>query len=170
MPTLNDVDPEGGDPPCWAHLFDDEACLETDHTEGVVAPITTESRVNEEVMADLASLTRAASAQGAAWTHQSEDLDVNLLVFASGQGVAEHINTEVDVLLVGIAGAGAVTIDGTRHILSAGQALVIPKSARRSTEGVSAPFAYLTCHRRRAGLRPSRAGDGSHWGATSHQR
>jgi quercetin dioxygenase-like cupin family protein len=169
MPTLNDVDAEGGDPPCWAHLFEDETCLETDHTEGVVAPITTESRANEEVMADLASLTQAASVQGAAWTHQSEDLDVNLLVFASGQGVAEHINTEVDVLLVGIAGAGTVIIDGTRHILSAGQALVIPKGARRSTKGVSAPFAYLTCHRRRAGLRPSRNRDGSHSGATTLQ-
>jgi quercetin dioxygenase-like cupin family protein len=157
MATLNDMDPEGGDPPCWAHLFHDEACLDMDHGEDVMAsPITTGSCVDEDVMADLAAFTRAASAQGAVWTHQSEDLDVNLLVFALGQGVAEHVNDEVDVLLVGIAGAGAVTIDETRHIVRAGQALVIPKGARRSTHGVSAPFAYLTCHRRRAGLQPGR--------------
>ena len=67
---------------------------------------------------------------GAIWTQQSEDLNVNLLVFASGEGVAEHVNAEVDVLLVGIAGTGAVTIDGTRQILSAGHAIVIPKGAR----------------------------------------
>jgi quercetin dioxygenase-like cupin family protein len=170
MPTPNDVEPEGGDPPCWAHLFDDEACLDPNHAEGVLAsPIAAGSRVDERATVDLAALTRAASAPGAAWTHESEDLDVNLLVFASGEGVAEHVNDEVDVLLVGIAGAGAVTIDGTRHILSAGQALVIPKSARRSTKGMGGPFAYLTCHRRRAGLRPSRNRDGSHSGAMSLQ-
>jgi quercetin dioxygenase-like cupin family protein len=155
MPTLNDVDPEGGDPPCWAHLFEDEACPDLGHGEDVIAsPITTESCVDEEVMADLASLSRAASAQGAAWTHQSEDLDVNLLVFASGQGVAEHINTEVDVLLVGIAGEGVVTVDGTRQILSAGHAMVITRGATRGIQSQSDPFAYLTCHRRRGGLWP----------------
>ena len=73
---------------------------------------------------DFAALARVATAPGAIWTQQSEDLDVNLLVFSAGDGVAEHVNTEVDVLLVGIAGTGAVTIDGTRQILSAGQALV----------------------------------------------
>jgi quercetin dioxygenase-like cupin family protein len=105
---------------------------------------------------DLAALARAATAPGAAWTHQSADLDVNLLVFASGEGVEEHVNAEVDVLLVGIAGVGAVTVDGTRHILTAGQAIMIPKGARRSTKGVRAPFAYVSCHRRRAGLWPGR--------------
>ena len=103
---------------------------------------------------ELAALARAATGPGAAWTHQSEDLNVNLLVFASGEGVAEHVNTEVDVLLVGIAGAGAVTIDGTRQVLRAGHALVIPKGANRAIQSQSDPFAYLTCHRRRGGLWP----------------
>ncbi|MCD6057531.1 MAG: Cupin 2, conserved barrel [Thermomicrobiales bacterium] len=145
---MNDEEEYGGDPPCWAHLFDEETTGMENETKG-------RAGLSE-------SAARAATGPGAAWTRQSEDLNVNLLVFAMGEGVAEHVNTEVDVLLVGIAGAGAVTIDETRHILSAGQALVIPKSARRSTTGVSAPFAYLTCHRRRAGLRPSRNRDGSH--------
>jgi len=105
---------------------------------------------------DLAALTRAATGPGANWTQQSEDLNVNLLVFASGEGVAEHVNAEVDVLLVGITGTGAVTINGTPQILSPGRAIVIPKGARRSTRGVSASFAYLTCHRRRGGLWPGR--------------
>src|SRR5688500_8145682 len=86
---------------------------------------------------DLAAQGRAATAPGAAWTHQSEDLNVNVLVFASGEGVAEHINTEVDVLMVGIAGAGAVTVDGARQILQAGHALLIPKGANRSIRSES---------------------------------
>jgi len=166
----NDPEPEGGDPACWAHLFDEETTGMENQTEDrarLSDPAGQRASAAEGV--DLAALTRAASAPGAAWTHESEDLHVNLLVFASGEGVAEHVNHEVDVLVVSIAGTGAVTVDGTRHILSTGQALVIPKSARRSTKGMSAPFAYLTCHRRRAGLRPSRDSDASHSGATSLQ-
>jgi quercetin dioxygenase-like cupin family protein len=105
-------------------------------------------------MVDLAALTRAATMPGAIWTRQSEDLDINLLVFASGQGVAEHVNAEVDLLLVGIIGAGAVTVDGTRQFLSAGHAIVIPKGTSRGIQGMSDPFAYLSCHRRRGGLQP----------------
>ena len=62
MPTFNDVEPEGGDPPCWAHLFDDEACLDPDHAEGVVAsPVAAGSRVDERATVDFAALTRAVS-------------------------------------------------------------------------------------------------------------
>jgi quercetin dioxygenase-like cupin family protein len=168
--TVTDEEEYGGDPPCWAHLFDEETAGVENALQGraessdSAGPNTGQGRV-----VDLAALADSATAPGAIWTRQSEDLDINLLVFASDEGVAEHINGEVDVLVVGIAGAGTVTIDGTRHILSAGQALVIPKNACRSTKGVSAPFAYLTCHRRRAGLRPSRNRDESHSGATSPQ-
>jgi quercetin dioxygenase-like cupin family protein len=157
---VNDEEEYGGDPPCWAHLFDEETTgMENGTEDGARASDPTLLSTGTEEGVDLAALARAATAPGSAWTHQSEDLNVNLLVFASGEGVAEHINTDVDVLLVGIAGAGAVTVDGTRQILGTGQALVISKNARRSTKGVSAPFAYLTCHRRRAGLRPSRPGE-----------
>jgi hypothetical protein len=36
MPTLNDVDPEGGDPPCWAHLFDEreDVCSAESQADG----------------------------------------------------------------------------------------------------------------------------------------
>jgi len=92
---------------------------------------------------------------GATWTRQSEDLDVNLLVFTAGEGVADHVNAEVDVLLVGISGAGAVSVDGKREILCAGKAMIIPKGAQRGIRSISDPFAYLTCHRRRGGLWPT---------------
>lgn len=143
---MNDEEEYGGDPPCWTHLFDEETTAMEHEAE---------DRTGAGGIVELAARARAATAPGAIWTQQSEDLDVNLLIFASGEGVAEHVNDEVDVLVVGVAGAGAVTVDGTRHILRSGQAIVIPKGARRSTKGVNAPFAYLTCHHRRAGLRPT---------------
>ena len=147
---------DGGDPPCWAHLFDDAAgCDDGSEDVGEGASATLEAGVAEADSVDLAALARAANVQGAVWRHQGEDLNANLLVFARGDGVAEHVNAEVDVLLVGIAGEGVVDVDGSRRILRAGQALVVPKGARRGTRGVSDRFAYLTCHRRRGGLWPS---------------
>jgi quercetin dioxygenase-like cupin family protein len=152
---VTDEEEYGGDPPCWAHLFDEEP-IGTDNQ-----PEDREDSSQSAVLStdpgqvvDLAAPVRAATAPGAVWTHQSEDLNVNLLVFASDEGVAEHVNAEVDVLLVGIAGTGAVTIDGTRQILGPGHAMVIPKGTNRSIQSTSDPFAYLTCHRRRGGLWP----------------
>lgn len=148
---------EGGDPPCWAHLVDETAepggACEVADTGGLPDVRPDEGGA---IVADLAALARAATAEGAAWTHQSDDLNVNLLVFGAGGGVSEHLNAEVDVLLVGIAGEGIVAVDGTPYPLRAGHVLVIPKGARRGTRATSPSFAYLSCHRRRAGLWPNR--------------
>jgi quercetin dioxygenase-like cupin family protein len=157
LPGTNDPEPEGGDPPCWAHLFEEEtSAIENETEDRAQASDSALLRVPVEEGVDLAALARAATAPGPAWTHQSEDLNVNLIVFASGEGVAEHVNTEVDVLLVGIAGAGAVIVDGMRQTLRAGHALLIPKGANRSIRSMSDRFTYLTCHCRRGGLWPSR--------------
>src|SRR5262245_48589235 len=106
---------------------------------------------------DLAAIAQAAAGRGPAWTLRSEDLDLNLLVFTAGEGVAEHVNEEVDVLIVGVAGEGEVTINEALHPLSTGQVVLVPKGTRRSTRAAGERFAYLTCHRRRAGLWPARA-------------
>ena len=115
-----------------------------------------ESSVVRSEVVDLAALAGAPNAPGAAWTHVSEDLNVNLLVFPADEGVAPHENAEVDVLVIGITGAGVIEVDGVSHALRSGLALVIPRGARRGTRALSDHFAYLTCHRRRAGLWPRR--------------
>jgi quercetin dioxygenase-like cupin family protein len=104
---------------------------------------------------DLLQMARAAGRR-LAWSGASEDLQVNLLVLIAGDSIEEHVNAEVDVLLVGLEGEGAVDLDGTRRTLSAGQALIVPKGTRRSIAGLGDRFAYLTCHRRRRGLWPRR--------------
>lgn len=109
---------------------------------------------DEGTVIDLAALARASAARGALWAYGGDDLNANLVRLAGGDGVAEHVNTEVDVLLVGITGDGVVEVDGRRCPLRVGQALVIPKGARRAIGSGSGEFAYLTCHRRRAGLWP----------------
>lgn len=139
----------GGDSACWAHLADElyaereaEAAAR-DQRSGLSAPV------------DVASIAHDAAGRGPAWTVASDDLNVNLLVFGVDEGVAEHVNAEVDVLLIGISGEGIVTANGQPHSLRAGEAFLVAKGARRSTQAVSERFAYLTCHRRRAGLMPS---------------
>lgn len=112
----------------------------------------TDSDVTDPVV-NLLALAQGG-ATGTAWAYGGTDLNANLLVFGAGEGVAGHVNTEVDVLLIGIRGEGIIMVDGGEHPVAAGQALVIPKGAHRAIRAVSDHFAYLTCHRRRADLWP----------------
>ena len=79
--------------------------------------------------------------------------NANLIRFGAGRGVGEHVNDEVDVVFVGASGTGEVKVDGREHALHAGKLVFVPRGARRSTQGVSADFAYLTVHGRRGPLR-----------------
>jgi mannose-6-phosphate isomerase-like protein (cupin superfamily) len=115
---------------------------------------------NEEpqlpAIVDLPAQLRAdAGSDGPAWSLTSMDLNVNLVRFDGGRGVPEHVNAEVDVLILAIEGAGQVVIDGGVYELRASQACLIPKGALRSIRSAGGPFAYLTCHRRRGGLWPA---------------
>jgi quercetin dioxygenase-like cupin family protein len=91
---------------------------------------------------------------GVIWTlEHSGDLNANLVRFDAGGGVGEHVNEEVDVLFLGVAGSGSVYVEGEEHALSAGTLVFAPRGARRSTSASSDGFAYLTVHRRRGPLR-----------------
>lgn len=104
---------------------------------------------------DLAEIAGIGGERRPAWSQQTEDLNINFIVLEAGGIMPEHINTEVDVLIVCVEGSGRIGIDGQRHELRSGQAIVIPKGTRRSIQVVGERFAYLSCHRRRAGLWPS---------------
>jgi mannose-6-phosphate isomerase-like protein (cupin superfamily) len=118
---------------------------------------TLEAGVEPVAPVDLLAILRASAARGPLWTRQSADLNVNLVALDAGQALAASVNAEVDVLLVGMAGVGVVTMDDEPLALAAGQALVIPKGARRAIASAGERFAYLTCHRRRDGLWPTNA-------------
>jgi quercetin dioxygenase-like cupin family protein len=99
-------------------------------------------------------LAAAGEQAGTIWTlAQSAELNANLVRFPVGSGVEEHVNEEVDVLLVGVTGSGIFDVDGLEHTLRAGVLMLIPKGARRLTRSGSDDFAYLTVHRRRGPLR-----------------
>jgi quercetin dioxygenase-like cupin family protein len=106
---------------------------------------------------DLQQLAQRHGGMTALWPDQSADLHINLLTFEAGAGVGEHVNAELDVLLVGVAGAGEVAIDGVTRPLRPGHAVLVLKGARRAIRSTDAPFSYLSCHRRRAMLWPENA-------------
>lgn len=142
MMHVDDEVIEGGDAACWAHMFEQEG--ETAPAAGAAPEIIS-----------LAGAARDAHQSGPAWTGMSDDLNVNLLVFTAGNGVAEHVNSEVDVLMIGISGEGTLILDGTERAFRSGDAVLVPKGRRRGTRAGSDRFAYLTCHRRRGGLWPT---------------
>lgn len=109
----------------------------------------------EPAVVDLGRRLRADPAgDGPIWTLASDDLNVNLLRFDAGRGVAEHVNDEVDVLIVVVAGEGAITLEGDTTPLRTGQVCLVPKGMRRAITSAGGSFAYLTCHRRRGLLWP----------------
>jgi quercetin dioxygenase-like cupin family protein len=104
---------------------------------------------------DLGELAAVGGSRGGViWTLEgSGDLNANLVRFDAGGGVGEHVNEEVDVLFVGVAGSGSVRVDGEEHPLFAGTLVFVSRGVRRSTSASSDGFAYLTVHRRRGPLR-----------------
>jgi len=114
-----------------------------------------EEHVQTDLPTDLEALaTFAAGREGVIWSLEaSSDLNANLVRFGARRGVGEHVNDEVDVVFVGVLGAGFVEVDGQEQALDAGKLVFVPKGARRSTRGASEDFAYLTVHGRRGPLR-----------------
>jgi quercetin dioxygenase-like cupin family protein len=89
---------------------------------------------------------------GVIWSYGGEDLNANVMAFEGGAGVDEHVNTEVDVLMVGLSGEGTLILNGKPEPFGAGRLVVVPKGTRRTVRSGEDRLVYLTCHRRRGGL------------------
>lgn len=118
-------------------------------------------------IADLNALATAARAQGKsgpAWSLASGDLNLNLVRLPPGDAIPGHVNAEVDVVYLTIAGSGSIALaDAGRsesadaHAMAPGMLFVVPKGLHRAIHAGEQGLVYLTCHRRRAGLMPHRA-------------
>lgn len=111
--------------------------------------------------------TAAGVRKGTVWTlEEGEDLNANLVRFSSGGGVEDHTNEELDVILVGVAGVGSVTLNGEKRRLAAGELVFAPKGSSREIRSASEDFVYLSIHRRRG---PIRLGDKLHGTEREHE-
>ncbi len=94
-----------------------------------------------------------ASGVGPLWGMASTDLNATLLAWPAGHELPEHVNDDLDVLLIVLGGRGSAIIDGEIHDLAAGSAILIPRGARRRiTAGGDIGVRYLSVHRRRGPL------------------
>jgi quercetin dioxygenase-like cupin family protein len=104
---------------------------------------------------DIATSLRQADEDGPIWSVNSEQLNVNLVRLPTGDGIASHRNSEVDVVLVIFEGSGELLVDDVPYPLFPGRSVVVPRGATRAMRCTAGPLVYLTCHRRRPGLMPS---------------
>jgi quercetin dioxygenase-like cupin family protein len=90
--------------------------------------------------------------RGPVWGAASEDLNATVLVWPAGEGPAEHVNESRDVLYVVVEGSVELTVDGEPNELRQGDALIVPKGARRALVAGPDGVRYATAHLRRPGL------------------
>ena len=124
-------------------------------------------------VADLEALAAAAAEQGRAgpvWSLASADLNLNLVRLPPGDEIPGHVNAEVDVVYLVVAGSGTIELGDAHAGESSGAAdtrpmapgglFLAPKGLHRAIRAGEGGLVYLTCHRRRAGLMPRRANKG----------
>ncbi len=104
----------------------------------------------QPVIADLASVSLSGRS-GAVWAHESEQLNANLVKLEAGESIADHLNGEVDVLLVVQGGAGSVVIDGVAHEVADQSVVLVPRGTRRSIHA-DRRLLYFSIHQRREPL------------------
>jgi quercetin dioxygenase-like cupin family protein len=103
----------------------------------------------ESMVVDIQRLSAAAVGNGAQWASERDDLDMTLLSWTAGQEVAPHVNTEVDVLLIVLAGTATLSVAAHTYGVGAGEMVLIPKGAERAIRCRAERVSYLSIHRRR---------------------
>ena len=104
----------------------------------------------EVLVADLSEIS-LAGASGVIWGLDSPQLNANLVKLDAGTVIDEHVNADLDVLLVVQAGDGTVTIDGQGHDVAADSVVLIPAGAARSIRA-RRRLLYFSIHHRREGV------------------
>ncbi|WP_189856690.1 cupin domain-containing protein [Streptomyces poonensis] len=111
-------------------------------------------------LCDVTRLVASPASAGVAWklTEAGRQLDANVVHLPPGRRVDAHVEPDLDVLLLVVAGEGTVTgADGSED-LTEGTLLWLPRGSRRSLAAGDDGLSYLTVHQRRPGLsiRPRR--------------
>lgn len=115
---------------------------------------TSDDRPLRPTVANLeAVLADPARGDGVHWAlGSSTDLHANLVRLRAGGSIGEHLNQEVDVLVVVISGSGTLRVAGADLPLSGDVVAHVPKGTRRSVTAGATGLAYLTVHRHRDGI------------------
>ncbi|MGK4583970.1 cupin domain-containing protein [Kitasatospora sp. HPMI-4] len=108
------------------------------------------------LLADLAERVATASPdqRGALWrlAEPGRQLDANLVRLPADGAVEEHMEPDLDVLLLVVEGSGTLYSEGRSQPLTPGALAWLPHGSRRALRASSAGLAWLTVHRRRPGM------------------
>lgn len=88
---------------------------------------------------------------GVVWGLDSPQLNANLVKLDAGHEMPEHVNAEVDVLIVVQGGEGVVVVDGVEHVVQTDSLLLVPAGVRRTIRATRR-LIYFSIHARRGGL------------------
>lgn len=87
---------------------------------------------------------------GVHWTlARSGDLNVNLVRLEPGRYIGDHVNHDLDVVIIVIAGSGTIDVDELTSSLHPNVVADVPKGASRHIEAGPDGLGYFTIHRRR---------------------
>jgi quercetin dioxygenase-like cupin family protein len=106
----------------------------------------------ERLAADRLDRRGPTVASGPVWGQASDDLNATLLAWRAGEGPAEHVNAERDVLVFVVDGSVTITVDGEARELLPGEALIVAKGRRRTLTAGRNGVRYLSVHLRRPPL------------------
>ena len=95
--------------------------------------------------------TLAAAGPRIRWSVENQ-LQANLVSLEPDAVVDEHTERALDVLLVVVAGDGALYADGDEQRVSAPAVVVLPAGTTRAIVAGPAGLSYVTAHRRRSGM------------------
>ena len=112
---------------------------EVEHVDGVVS-------------VNLGDVPLAGPA-GVVWGLDSSQLNANLVTLGPGEAIGDHVNDEVDQLLVVQVGAGVVVVDGVEYPVETETLLLIPSGCSREIRA-DRLMTYLSIHVRRDRLSP----------------
>ncbi|GAA2111634.1 hypothetical protein GCM10009841_34560 [Microlunatus panaciterrae] len=104
--------------------------------------------------ADLTAAEDRPDASGAVWKLQARerDLDSNIIALPPGEGIAEHVGPDLDVLIHILAGSGQLITEVGPIDLAPGMLLWLPRRSRRQFAAGADGLRYLTVHQRRQSL------------------
>ncbi|GGY41264.1 cupin domain-containing protein [Streptomyces djakartensis] len=107
------------------------------------------------VLCDTESLMAADSAPaGALWrlAEPGRQLDANLVRIPPGGRIGAHTEPDLDVLLLVVAGDGALDRAADPQPLAPGSLVWLPRGSARGLVAGSGGLSYVTVHRRRPGM------------------
>lgn len=128
MPS-REVD-EGGEAPCYAHLFQPETA--------------------DPVLVKLGDLLGSDGGDGAVWSLPANgDLNVNLVQLGPNASIEAHRNSEVDVVVFVRSGDGEIVVDDRVSHVAADHLMFIPRDSTRAIHAGNTGLDYLSIHRAR---------------------